>query len=180
MPSGDRICRAVVAGLCGSIAHSLLMYFKSWAGLLPSFQPYHSLQTTLSPCNRQCNPSSSVLVAFIPEWLNHHQFCLWTSLSMAARQRWCDQRNCIRCVWMGDYGPGFLSYDRSWVLRTPGWTWHFTRTVLAGNAPNLQRNPGHSLRRTQYLTCLNVISACPFGIDSGHPAMSDPSPLFPQ
>jgi hypothetical protein len=48
MPSGDRIWKAVVAGLCGSIAHSLLMYFKSWAGFLPSFQPYDSLQTTLS------------------------------------------------------------------------------------------------------------------------------------
>ena len=48
MPTEHRIWRAVVAGLCGSIAHSLLMYFKSWAGLLPSFQPYASLQTTLS------------------------------------------------------------------------------------------------------------------------------------
>jgi|SRR4051812_28613268 hypothetical protein len=48
MVSGNRMWRAVVAGLCGSIAHSLLMYFKAWAGLLPSFQPYESLQTTLS------------------------------------------------------------------------------------------------------------------------------------
>jgi uncharacterized protein DUF6789 len=47
--SQDRqIWKAVVAGLCGSIAHSLLMYFKSRAGLLPSFQPYASLQATLS------------------------------------------------------------------------------------------------------------------------------------
>jgi hypothetical protein len=46
--AGDRIWKAVVAGTCGSIAHSLLMYFKSWAGLLPTFQPYESLQTTLS------------------------------------------------------------------------------------------------------------------------------------
>jgi hypothetical protein len=46
--SGDKIWKAVVAGICGSIAHSLLMYFKSWAGLLPSFQPYESLQMTLS------------------------------------------------------------------------------------------------------------------------------------
>jgi hypothetical protein len=48
MSLGDRIWKAVIAGLCGSIAHSLLMYFKSWSGLLPSFQPYESLQTTLS------------------------------------------------------------------------------------------------------------------------------------
>ena len=142
------------------------MYFKSWAGLLPSFQPYDSLQTTLSHVTGS-NPSGSALVTFIPEWLNHHQFCLWTSLSMAARQRWCDQRNDIRCARMGDYGTGFLSYDRPWVLRTPGWTWHFTRSILAGNAPNLQRNLGHSLRRTQFLTCLNVISACSFGVKLG-------------
>src|SRR5688572_21622514 len=48
MPSLDRIWKAAAAGLCGSIAHALLMYLKSWAGLLPTFQPYDSLQTTLS------------------------------------------------------------------------------------------------------------------------------------
>ena len=48
MPSGDRVWKALVAGLCGSIAHALLMYLKSQAGLLPSFQPYDSFQTTLS------------------------------------------------------------------------------------------------------------------------------------
>lgn len=42
------IWKAAVAGLCGSAAHSLLMYLKSRAGLLPSFQPYENLQTTLS------------------------------------------------------------------------------------------------------------------------------------
>ena len=48
MHMGNRIWKEIVAGVCGSIAHSLLMYFKFWAGLLPSFQPYESLQTTLS------------------------------------------------------------------------------------------------------------------------------------
>jgi hypothetical protein len=48
MPSGTTIWKAVVAGLCGSIAHALLMSFKAWAGLLPTFQPYNSLQTALS------------------------------------------------------------------------------------------------------------------------------------
>lgn len=42
------IWKSAVAGLCGSTAHSLLMFLKSWTGLLPSFQPYHSLQITLS------------------------------------------------------------------------------------------------------------------------------------
>jgi hypothetical protein len=44
----DRLFKAAIAGLCGSIAHSLLMYFKSRTGLLPAFQPYDSLQQTLS------------------------------------------------------------------------------------------------------------------------------------
>jgi len=48
MPSDGRIWKAIVAGLCGSIAHSLLMYLKSRTGLLPSFQPYHNLQMMLS------------------------------------------------------------------------------------------------------------------------------------
>ena len=46
--SGNGIWKSVIAGLCGSITHSLMMYFKSWAGLLPSFEPYESLQMTLS------------------------------------------------------------------------------------------------------------------------------------
>ncbi|MCC6610503.1 MAG: hypothetical protein IT515_12640 [Burkholderiales bacterium] len=42
------IWRALLAGVAGSLAHSLLMYFKSRTGLLPSFQPYQSLQLALS------------------------------------------------------------------------------------------------------------------------------------
>lgn len=39
--------RSIVAGLCGAIAHSLLMYIKSRSGLLPSFQLYESPQIVL-------------------------------------------------------------------------------------------------------------------------------------
>ncbi len=44
---GHWIWKAVIAGFCGSAAHTLLMYLKSQAGLLPAFQPYESLQATL-------------------------------------------------------------------------------------------------------------------------------------
>jgi hypothetical protein len=37
----------MAAGLCGSAAHTLLMYFKSRSGLLPAFQPYEALQLVL-------------------------------------------------------------------------------------------------------------------------------------
>ena len=40
--------KAAIAGFCGSVAHTLLMYLKSRYGLLPAFQPYESLQAALS------------------------------------------------------------------------------------------------------------------------------------
>ncbi|MGB8399318.1 DUF6789 family protein [Bradyrhizobium sp.] len=44
----NRIWKALVAGLCGSIAHSGLMVLKYRLGLLQSFQPYEDLQQALS------------------------------------------------------------------------------------------------------------------------------------
>jgi uncharacterized protein DUF6789 len=41
------IWKSIVAGACGAAAHSSLMFFKSRMGLLPSFQPYASLQNAL-------------------------------------------------------------------------------------------------------------------------------------
>jgi hypothetical protein len=43
----DRIWKSLAAGFCGSAAHTCLMLFKSWAGLLPTFQPYEDLQRML-------------------------------------------------------------------------------------------------------------------------------------
>ena len=42
------IWKPIAAGLCGTAAHSLLMFLKYRTGLLPSFQPYESLQIALS------------------------------------------------------------------------------------------------------------------------------------
>lgn len=44
----NRIWKSSVAGLCGSVAHSGLMFLKSWMGWLPSFHPYENLQQMLS------------------------------------------------------------------------------------------------------------------------------------
>ncbi len=44
----DRTWKSIAAGLCGSAAHTLLMALKSWAGILPSFQPYEDLQALLT------------------------------------------------------------------------------------------------------------------------------------
>jgi hypothetical protein len=42
------IWKSIAAGLCGTAAHSLLMFLKYRTGLLPSFQPYENLQIALS------------------------------------------------------------------------------------------------------------------------------------
>ncbi|MGB8610961.1 MAG: DUF6789 family protein [Pseudolabrys sp.] len=42
------IWKSAVAGLCGTLVHFCFMYLKSRAGLLPAFQPYQSLQHSLS------------------------------------------------------------------------------------------------------------------------------------
>jgi hypothetical protein len=41
------IWKALVAGSCGSAMHAALMLLKARMGLLPSFQPYQSLQEAL-------------------------------------------------------------------------------------------------------------------------------------
>ncbi len=41
------IWKSLAAGLCGAIAHTLLILLKTHAGWLPSFQPYAALHTTL-------------------------------------------------------------------------------------------------------------------------------------
>jgi hypothetical protein len=42
------IWKSIVAGLFGTAAHSFLMFGKSRLGVLPSFQPYESLQHALN------------------------------------------------------------------------------------------------------------------------------------
>ena len=44
----DRTWKSIAAGLCGSAAHTLLMAFKSWTHILPSFQPYDDLQALMT------------------------------------------------------------------------------------------------------------------------------------
>lgn len=82
MSSGTGIWKAVVAGLCGSIAHSLLMYFKSRAGLLPSFQPYESLQTALS------HVTGTAIHPVVPWLLSFLNGSTFVSLTFGHLYRW--------------------------------------------------------------------------------------------
>ena len=42
------IWKVAIAGLCGSVTHTLLMLVKTKLGILEAFQPYQSLQIALS------------------------------------------------------------------------------------------------------------------------------------
>ncbi len=56
----------MIAGFCGSVAHTLLMYLKSRTGLLPSFQPYESLQVALGRAiGSQVNPVVPWVLSFL-------------------------------------------------------------------------------------------------------------------
>lgn len=56
----------MIAGICGSVAHTLLMYLKSRIGLLPSFQPYETLQAALSHVTGgQVNPVVPWALSFL-------------------------------------------------------------------------------------------------------------------
>jgi hypothetical protein len=60
------IVKSLFAGLCGAFAHSALMAFKSWSGLMPTFQPYDSLQATLGRLiGANLHPTAVWLISFV-------------------------------------------------------------------------------------------------------------------
>src|SRR5579863_5604638 len=61
------IWKSLVAGLCGAIAHTLLISIKVHAGWLPSFQPYLALQRTL---NELIGSDVLAIIPWIISYLN--------------------------------------------------------------------------------------------------------------
>ena len=60
------IWKASVAGLCGSVTHTLLMIGKTELGLLESFQPYQSLQIALGDWTGQnIHPLLPWLISYV-------------------------------------------------------------------------------------------------------------------
>ena len=58
--------RSVLAGLCGTAAHSLLMFMKNQTGVLPEFQPYDDLQRALSSiAGTSVHPTVTWLLTFV-------------------------------------------------------------------------------------------------------------------
>lgn len=66
LPDRRWVWKALVAGLCGMIAHWLLMYFKARSGLLPTFNPYALLQAMLTRMTGEAvNPSVAWVLSFL-------------------------------------------------------------------------------------------------------------------
>jgi hypothetical protein len=61
------IWKPLIAGLSGTLVHFLFMYFKARAGILPSFQPYQTLQLTL---NRWVGTDVPVFVPWALSFVN--------------------------------------------------------------------------------------------------------------
>ena len=62
----NKIWRSLAAGFCGSAAHFCLMFLKSRADLLPSFQPYEDLQHALGNLlGHSVNPWLAWLMSFL-------------------------------------------------------------------------------------------------------------------
>ena len=61
------VWKSLVAALAGSAAHSLLMYFKSRFGILPTFEPYQALQIAL---NRVVGDTESSLLSRVIPFLS--------------------------------------------------------------------------------------------------------------
>ena len=66
LPNRNWVWKTLVAGLCGMIAHWLLMHFKSRSGLLPTFNPYAILQAMLTRLTGETvNPSVGWMLSFL-------------------------------------------------------------------------------------------------------------------
>ena len=61
------IWKPLIAGLSGTLVHFLFMYFKTRAGILPSFQPYQTLQLTL---NRWVGTDVPTFVPWVLSFVN--------------------------------------------------------------------------------------------------------------
>jgi Family of unknown function (DUF6789) len=59
--------KVAIAGLCGSVTHTLLMLAKAEFGILDAFQPYHYLQTAL---NHWTGASVPPFVPWLLSYLN--------------------------------------------------------------------------------------------------------------
>ena len=65
-PDRSWVWKTAIAGLCGMLAHWLLMYFKSRSGLLPGFNPYALLQAMLTRITGESvNPIVPWLLSFL-------------------------------------------------------------------------------------------------------------------
>lgn len=65
--ASGRVIRSIVAGLCGSLAHTVLMTLKDWAGWLPTFRPYDGLQTLIASILGSNVPA---VVPWLPTYFN--------------------------------------------------------------------------------------------------------------
>ena len=145
--SGERIWKSLAAGLCGSAAHSGLMFLKSWMGWLPSFHPYEDIQQALSGL---VGGAVSPAIPWALSFLNGAVVLgiLFGRLYRVLPGRSGAAKGLIFGVfgWMA-MGVAAVSGAGSGPVRRPGGTWRAPCPVFARDALDLQHDHGHRLLR---------------------------------
>ena len=118
----ERIWKSLAAGLCGSAAHSGLMFLKSWMGWLPSFHPYEDIQHGPERAGRRRGFSRDSLGAVVSQRCGRPRHSVRPPLSRAAGPRRGRQGIDIRGVRLDGDGAVAVSGARSRPVRGPGGT----------------------------------------------------------
>ena len=140
------IWKASVAGLCGSVTHTLLMIGKTELGLLESFQPYQSLQIALGDWTGQnIHPLLPWLISYV-NGSTAAGFAFAQSISiLAGHQRSSEGGHCWRTRLARDglVFPSIIAHGAvCHVSRPRSGTW----AVLARHDAGLQRRDGYGLQ----------------------------------
>ena len=141
----ERIWRSLAAGVCGSVAHSGLMFLKSWIGWLPSFHPYEDIQQALSDL---VGSSVSPVIPWALSFLNGRgraRHSVRPPLSRAAGPQRSREGVVFGVFGWIAMGAAALSDAGSRPVRRPGGTRRAPCLVLARDALDLQHHHGHRL-----------------------------------
>jgi hypothetical protein len=104
LPNRRWVWKALVAGLCGMIAHWLLMYFKARSGLLPTFNPYALLQAMVT---RVTGETVNPVVPWVLSFLNGF---IVISLVFKLIYRWLPGSNgAVKGIVFGFLGWAFIN-----------------------------------------------------------------------
>lgn len=139
--------KVAIAGLCGSITHTFLMFVKTRWGILESFQPYSSLQIALTYWTGDyVHPAVPWLLSYL-NGSTAAGFAFARSYRHLPGRGGGDKGIYCRPVGMVCSEPDFLSIAGTWSVRSASWPRLVAYAVLARDDADLQRRDGDRLQQ---------------------------------